>query len=63
MESFFHTLKAEGVHGASFTQDNQISSYLKSYVKFYNEKRTHSALGYAAPANFELAQAGQLGVN
>lgn len=63
MESFFHSLKAEGVHGTNFTQDDELIGYLKSYVKFYNEKRTHSALGYVAPANFELAQAGQLGVN
>jgi transposase InsO family protein len=63
MESFFHSLKAEGVHGTSFGQEDEVASYLKSYVQFYNEQRIHSALGYKTPVAFEQTQGGLLGVN
>lgn len=63
MESFFHSLKAEGLHGTRFTDDGSLRAYLVSYVRFYNEQRAHSALGYLTPTAFEQECVGQLGVN
>lgn len=63
MESFFHSLKAEGVHGTRFTNDGSLRAFLTSYIQFYNGQRAHSALGYRTPAAFEKECVGQLGVN
>jgi transposase InsO family protein len=52
-ESFFHTLKAELVHGTAFTHDHQLQRALRSYMRFYNFKRLHSELGYRSPAQAE----------
>lgn len=62
IESFFQSLKAEGVHGARFTDDGSLRGFLSSYVQFYNDRRAHSALGYRTPAAFERECVGQLGV-
>ncbi len=43
MESFFHSLKADVVHGLRFTSDGQLRTCIKSYVQYYNHKRLHSA--------------------
>lgn len=53
MESFFHSMKSEAIHGLAFTEDRQIASVLRSYVPFYNSTRMHSSLGYVSPATFE----------
>lgn len=57
MESFFHTMKAEGIHGVQFADDQAISSHIWSYIPFYNSKRMHSALGYLSPEEYELKSA------
>lgn len=57
MESFFHTMKAECIHGEKFTDDQEISSQIWSYIPFYNSKRMHSALGYLSPEVYELKTA------
>jgi hypothetical protein len=31
-ESFFHTMKAEVIHGARFSDDNQLRSCVRAYV-------------------------------
>lgn len=62
MESFFHSLKAEGVHGTRFTNDGSLRAFLSSYIQFYNVQRAHGALGYRTPAAFEQECVGQLGV-
>ena len=36
IESFFHSMKSEAIHGLRFTEDRQIESTLRSYVPFYN---------------------------
>ena len=58
MESFFHSMKSETIHGCTFTEDDQILSVLRSYIPFYNRSRIHSSLNYVSPATYEqlLAQ-------
>ena len=53
MESFFHSLKAELIHGTRFTTEPQLRLALRRYFRYYNHRRLHSALGYCAPANHE----------
>ncbi len=58
MESFFHSMKSETIHGCTFSEDNQMLSVLRSYIPFYNHSRIHSSLNYVSPATYEqlLAQ-------
>ena len=53
MESFFHSMKSETIHGCSFTEDSQMISVLRSYIPFYNRSRIHSSLNYMPPATYE----------
>ena len=53
IESFFHSMKADIVHGLRFSQDRQIEQAVRAYVPFYNGTRLHSSLGYVPPATFE----------
>jgi putative transposase len=53
MESFFHSLKAEILHGTAFTSDAALRSALRGYFQYYNAHRLHSALGYRAPIDYE----------
>jgi transposase InsO family protein len=55
MESFFHTLKTELVHHRDYQTRNQAKADIFKYIEvFYNRSRRHSALGYLAPAKYEL---------
>jgi transposase InsO family protein len=63
MESLFHSLKAEGLQGTRFTDEGSLRAVLVSCIRFYNEQRVHSALGYLTPTAFEQECVGQLGVN
>jgi transposase InsO family protein len=58
MESFFHSMKSETIHGCTFTEDDQMLSALRSYIPFYNHSRIHSSLNYVSPATYaqQLAQ-------
>jgi transposase InsO family protein len=47
--SFFHSLKAELIRGASFTAPPE----LRRYLRYYNNTLMHSALGYRSPVAFE----------
>jgi transposase InsO family protein len=53
MESFFHSLKAELLHGTTYDTDAALRRALRSYFQFYNGHRLHSALGYRAPIDYE----------
>ena len=54
MESFFHSMKADVIHGNTFSEDNQLLSVLRSYIPFYNHSRMHSSLNYVSPARYEI---------
>ena len=59
IESFFHSMKSEIVHGLRFTEDHAIESAVRDYVPFYNGTRLHSSLNYVPPATYErLARPG-----
>ena len=53
IESFFHSMKSEIVHGRRFTEDHAIESAVRAYVLFYNRTRLHSSLNYVSPATYE----------
>lgn len=53
MESFFHSMKADVIHGCTFTEDSQLLAVLRSYIPFYNRSRMHSSLNYVSPATYE----------
>ncbi len=63
MESFFHSMKAEELHGRKFDSDEQLRQALRSYLAFYNQQRLHSSLRYLPPAAFEQLQGLQPCVN
>ena len=52
-ESFFHSLKAELIHGATFASEEDLRTAVKEYAHYYNHERLHSSLGYRPPAEFE----------
>ena len=52
-ESFFHSLKADVIHDAQFSSDEQLRSCLRSYIAFYNQQRMHSSIGYLSPIEYE----------
>ena len=49
-ESFFHTVKTEGVDHEQFPIRAEAHGYLFDYIEvFYNQQRLHSSLGYNTP--------------
>jgi putative transposase len=56
MESFFHSLKSEYIHGKRFDTDAQLRQTLRTYFSFYNHSRIHTSLSRMPPACFELTQ-------
>ena len=58
MESFFHSLKAELIHGEEFKNEHQLRLALSGYInQFYNRNRLHWALGYLSPVKYERVMA------
>lgn len=57
VESFFHTLKVEAIHGEHFATRDALTLALREYIEIdYNRTRRHSTLGYISPAQFEAKQ-------
>lgn len=63
MESFFHTMKTESLHGVTLNSEAQLRRTLRSYIPFYNHQRLHSAVHYLPPVTFEKIMASQACVN
>ena len=57
MESFFHSLKAEVIHGTRFASPAALRTALRGYINYYNHTRAHSALGYVSPVDYERSAA------
>lgn len=58
MESFFHSLKADVIHGNTFHSPAQLRGSVGSYIdRFYNHRRLHSSLGYRSPEEYEKLRA------
>ena len=57
IESFFHSMKSDIVHGVHFAHDREIAAELSDYMPFYNKRRLHSSLGYVPPATYEQQSA------
>jgi len=54
VELFFGTLKTELVHGERYRSRLEASLSIFEYVEvFYNRQRSHSALGYRSPEQYE----------
>jgi putative transposase len=53
MESFYHSMKSDVIHGRAFEGDKQMRRVVREYIRFYNERRLHSSIGYVAPAVYE----------
>jgi putative transposase len=55
IESFWSTLKLELVYRRSFITRSQAQSEIFDYIEtFYNRQRSHSALDFRSPVDFEL---------
>ena len=58
VESFFHTLKGELIHGSRFQTETNLDRRIGGYLRdYYNPKRLHSSLGYRSPEYNEVAHA------
>jgi putative transposase len=57
MESFFHSLKADVIHGRSFQTVTELRQQLRRYLPYYNHQRLHSALNYQSPVDYERTAA------
>ena len=52
-ETFFHSLKAELIHGKRFDTPEALRREVAAYIQRYNHRRLHSGLNYATPVAFE----------
>jgi transposase InsO family protein len=53
IESFFHSMKADAIHGHTFDDDFTLHRAVSRYIRRYNRTRLHSSLGYRSPINYE----------
>jgi putative transposase len=53
MESFFHSLKAELIHGTQAPTEAALRQQIARYTWYYTHRRLHSALRYRSPVDFE----------
>ncbi len=52
-ESFFASLKKEALYRKDCRHTTELLSAVKEYVRFYNNERPHTSLGYKTPVQFE----------
>jgi transposase InsO family protein len=57
MESFFHSMKSDVIHGCKLKSDQEVYRVVRRYIAFHNRTRLHSALGYQSPIDYERAAA------
>lgn len=57
VESFFHSLKTEAIHGRSFADPVQLDATVRRYIERYNRTRIHSSLAYMSPIDYERTNA------
>jgi transposase InsO family protein len=53
MESFFHSMKSDVIHGGVLDGEEQLARLLSAYIPYYNGVRLHSALDYRSPVVYE----------
>lgn len=53
VESFFHSLKSEAIHGRSFVRAADLDRVVRRYIENYNRRRIHSSLGFLSPIDYE----------
>ena len=54
MESFWHSLKVEEVHGCNYSTREKATRAIVTYIEaFYNCERRHSSIDYLSPRQFE----------
>jgi len=52
-ESFFASMKKEALYRKDCKYKTELLSTVNEYVRFYNNERPHTALGYKTPVQFE----------
>ncbi|MCK4675603.1 MAG: transposase [Gammaproteobacteria bacterium] len=53
MESFYHTLKTEMVYFMKFRCLAEAIAHIMDYIRYYNQTRRHSVIGYISPNEYE----------
>lgn len=57
IESFFHSMKSDVIHGMTFDDERELSRTVTRYMRRYNRLRLHSGIGYRSPIDFERSTA------
>lgn len=57
MESFFHSMKPEAIHGQPQMKPGELEAAVRRYITRYNRTRLHSALAYRSPIDYERSNA------
>ena len=55
IESFFHQFKTERIKTKEFSSDWTLRRTIQLYMKWYNEIRSHSSIGYLSPVEYECS--------
>ena len=55
IESMNKTLKTASVYRRSYSTIDELRHEVNSYVRWYNNERMHSTLGYMSPVEFREA--------